>query len=157
MPRTKRKPETFGDLIEAGFVEMVGYRHKGRVKKMPRLELMVLQKIRGAAQGDPGCIKFLLKYLKKPDPKITKSNITFEYVYPDGQREIPFQDGHREIAHTDGRIESLWPDGSRQINYPDGRIEAVDENGDTTWTSQEEMEALGWPTTLEELKRARES
>jgi hypothetical protein len=153
--KKKTKSRHFSELIEKGFAEKVGYQSGGRHKKMPRLELMVLQKILGATQGNPGCIKFIMKHLKMRPPKAIQSEIDHEIRYACGHREIYFRDGRREVAYSDGRIEIVWPDHSRQINHLDGRIEAIDENGSTTWTSEAEMEALDWPKTIEALKLAR--
>jgi hypothetical protein len=142
----KNKSRDFPELIDAGFMELVGYQTKGQLKKMPRLELMVFQKIRGAIQGDPSCIKFLLKHINRRAPKIVPNPITSESEEPDGSLLRKYHDGREEI---------IWPDGSRQMNYPDGRIQAIDEKGIVTWTSEEEIETLGNPTTLEELKLRR--
>lgn len=127
-------------------MELVGYQTKGELKKMPRLELMVFQKIRGAIQGDPGCIKFLLKHINRRVPKTIPNPITFETEEPNGSLK-------RE--YLDGRIEYEWPDGCQQLEYPDGRVRLIDEKGEVTWTSAEEVDALGNPTTLEELKLRR--
>ena len=155
MTKKKTKSRHFSELIEKGFAEKVGYQSGGKHKRMPRLELMVLQKVLGATQGDPGCIKFIMKHLKMRQAKVIRSEIDHEIRYACGHREIFFRDGRREIAYSDGRIEHVAPNGCRQIDHPDGRIEAIDGNGDVTWTSEEELEALGWPKTTEELKLAR--
>jgi hypothetical protein len=144
-PQNSKSPG-FSKLIENGLVEMVGYQTGGQTKKMPRLELMVLQKVLGAVQGDPGSVKFLLKHIGKRQPKIIENDILCEVEEPNGTLRTEYRDGR--AAH-------LWPDGCRQIDYPDGRIKLIDEKGVGTWTSVNEMEALGNPTTLEELKLRR--
>lgn len=60
----KRQSGSIAGLIEQGFKESVKFKSKGRVRITKRLDVMVMQKVLGAVQGDIPSVKFILKHLK---------------------------------------------------------------------------------------------
>ncbi|HET7086955.1 MAG TPA: DUF5681 domain-containing protein [Rhizomicrobium sp.] len=109
-----RKPRSkdFSSLLDRGLREKVGFKLGGRVKKMARLDLMVLQRVIGATQGDVASLKFLLKHLKE-EPPWDPHGINVEFQFPNGS----------SIAH-----------------YYDGRTRCRDQAGNVTWVTTKDEE-----------------
>jgi hypothetical protein len=101
----KRKFHPFHTLISEGYEKKLIVRNGGRSRKATRLEVVILQQVLRAVEGNKKAIRYVIDLLKE-DAGIRR---------PRGFTEYHFEDS----------VERHYHGGMTRITYPDGRTEWI--------------------------------